>query len=746
MLALLPPQPAVGQTAPLLTLPGGTSQGYVDQGDGKPVTLVYPAVVEVDPDSLSIVLVSVSRDDAADDATANQFGAAFKHDGAVGPRVEVTVTPSGAIRQGVYALQLRVLFHQPAGEETPAATERAELMTVKVVHPAATLSAVTPVVVEQVVVFPWDAPKTKVKVHLAERSYKSGLGPIGVAPEETVKHDGVSQAVTVSSAAMLTPLGPGDHRDVELTIDGRPPLGTSVARLEVDAAQLDTPSTFTVEIRRRMNLFWIGLFAALGVLFGLLTRVWLADRVEKKQAELSARRVLIEIDIYWRRAADATYRKDLADAAAGLQSALDGYDKAADVVANVATANTALQTARTRLGERRAIQDVRRKTLEDQLAPKRDLPRVVGNEVQDLLRKLEAVERLLADDNVSGALASIDSIEADVDGVLGARLRTWVAEQRNVAQGLSTGLGSSALPKAVAADVTAAFATLTASLAKIPDGPTPVAGLGARLEAVANVLTALAQVTKALGGVSRSLDGLAVLEPVAWAKVRAASQTFDETLARFGDAEDQSATWADVQKSLSSLLTTAREAILDEVAGEPTGTQSLLDAGDYGAAALQALASRTPADVADAPVGESMMHMTTLKRTELAWAGYGGIAVGHDGSQALPPSGPIAQLSAAQAKTVRELLTARLLQTLLLGLAAVPIAYLLFATGWIGSISNIAAVFLWGFAADISVNGMLTAARAAQPATPPAPHGGTPTPSPAVPASPPAPVPTTTTG
>jgi hypothetical protein len=59
----------------------------------------------------------------------------------------------------------------------------------------------------------------------------------------------------------------------------------------------------------------------------------------------------------------------------------------------------------------------------------------------------------------------------------------------------------------------------------------------------------------------------------------------------------------------------------------------------------------------------------------------------------------------------RSLLFAQILQSLLLGVVLLVIAYALYAPAFVGTGAQLAAIFLWAFAIDITVDAVITAAR-----------------------------------
>lgn len=737
-------RPASGQATPVLTLPGGDSAAYVDNGDTQEVRLVYPAVLAsgVDARGVKVAFLSVTRDDAVDPASAaqNQLAVDFKFDGTSGPRIEVIMKPTAArISDGVYALRLRVSFEPvapSAGAPTPAAAAadatggagaRADLLTVKVVHPAATLAQIAPTVVEQVVTWPWQKKPTAATVHLSETSSKSGLAPIGIAPDEPLKKDGVSQPANVTTGS-IPPLSPGSHQEVKVTIEGNPPLGTSTVRLRADAPQLNAPVSFTIELRRRLNLAYIGLLALLGVILGVTTRVWLAERVQAKQAELSAQQVLQELTRLQEGAPDWVYRQALARVALSLADMIDAYADVADVTNAVQRAKTALKDAQENLAARRKEGDDRRKVVDDQLRPTRKLPRSVGEEVQRRLRQLSGVRAELERENPSAAKTLLDEIENDVRAVLGARVRDWVRDQREVERGLTGGL---VLPRSTQLAIAAVISKLHDALEAAATGEMTVGDMGARLGSVEQALTQLESIIASLNAVPALILAAISLRTGDPSKVKAACSNLQLTLGRFGDSDEKPATWTQVHTALTDTLTSAREFILDRVPDQSKrSVQDHLDAGEFEKAALAAAQAVPVPDAATQ--GDVIMSGRQPAAAALDTAillgpnlqvEYGGMKVGAGATAALRPLGKAGLSESPVVKTRRELVTARVAQTLLLSLAATAVAYLLFASKWVGTVGDLAAVFLWGFAADITVNGVLTAARAAQPAaTPPAPN------------------------
>lgn len=726
--------PAQAQTSPLLRQSGGETVGYVDQADGKAVVLVYPVELDdgADPQCIKVTVVSVSRDEAVDPAADGLFKVSFLHDAPVGPRIQVIVDPqAGGVRQGTYALRLRAML-DPG--------DRSDFMTLKVTHPAATLATITPTIIEQVVTFPWITEKTKAKVHVAENSSKSGLQPFSIGPEEAVKKDGVSQSVQVvadTSDYNAGGLPPGGSREVTLTVDGRPPLGTSTARLKLESPQLNSPVAFTVEIRRRLSLAYIAILALAGVALGVGARVLLATRIQRKEAETAGWRVVIDIWQQRASAKDAAFQGRLGVAAQALVDVLRAYDKPAEVEAAVTKANTAVQDARKKLDVDLKVQEERRKALAAQLQPHRKLPTAVGKEVSHLLSKLHDVARALADSDAAGAATLLEDLVSDVRGPVWTALRNWGTRMRDVESLLSGSIGGKRIPTSEQPAINAAITKSREAIDKVLGGEITDADVGTRLAAAQLSLAAFDETRSAMRSIPVSLNAaVSRLKPDRSTELEADATEFVSALEELGDGSDALPQWATVISKLGTLLDKAQRVILDAAPQAAKATVAgHFAAGNYFEAALEAA---KPAGAEDPKLhGGSESDDESRSPIPPPWATpvavlAGGVMVGGGVIASVPLKTPLEDAFEYRVRTLKELDAARLWQTVLLALAAVPIAYLLFAGTWVGTIANLAAVFLWGFAADITVNGVLAGAKAAQPTVPaagaaavaPAPAGG----------------------
>jgi hypothetical protein len=308
---------------------------------------------------------------------------------------------------------------------------------------------------------------------------------------------------------------------------------------------------------------------------------------------------------------------------------------------------------------------------------------------------------------------------------------------RDVESLLSGSIDGKRIPTSEQPAIKAAITKSREAIDKVLSGEITDADVGARLAAAQLSLAAFDETRSAMRSIPVSLNAaVSRLKPDRSIELEADATEFVSALEELGDGSDAPPHWATVISKLGTLLAKAQRLILDAAPQAAKATVAgHLAAGNYLEAALEAAKSAGAEDPklhgGSEPDDESRLWIARPWATPVAVLS-GGVMVGHGVIASVPLKTPLEDAFEYRVRTLKELDAARLWQTVLLALAAVPIAYLLFAGSWVGTIANLAAVFLWGFAADITVNGVLAGAKAAQPTVPaagapavaPAPAGG----------------------
>ena len=122
------------------------------------------------------------------------------------------------------------------------------------------------------------------------------------------------------------------------------PVGLSQGRMEISSPDLKTPLTFDIEVQRRRHIAWIALMVLAGIATGAIVRVLLQRRVELARARATGVEALDSLRKWHAKYGDPKYREALAAPVAALEAAIGGTDPAA-VTRALAAANDAARVA-----------------------------------------------------------------------------------------------------------------------------------------------------------------------------------------------------------------------------------------------------------------------------------------------------------------------------------------------------------------------------------------------------------------
>ena len=177
----------------------------------------------------------------------------------------------------------------------------------------------------------------------------------------------------------------------------------------------------------------------------------------------------------------------------------------------------------------------------------------------------------------------------------------------------------------------------------------------------------------------------------------------------------------DLAAALRHVVERTREAI---VARRPAGISEqqfepvaeALEAGAFRSAAalVVALAATQPGAGVALGAGGGQRMPLALQPMFPALAALGpDVASSTAGASLIgtEPAKPLPSLSIRLQQARRSLALAQVGQSLVLGLVLLVIAFVVYAGGWTGSASDIAAVFLWAFTVDVTVDAVVTAAK-----------------------------------
>lgn len=557
------------------------------------------------------------------------------------------VLTAAALAPGTYDVHVRL-----AGEGFET-----KLLTLQLVVPAAKLVASpAKLVLDQI-----GGGIVNGSLNLRETSRLSGATLRAVQPSGPAVSDQRETAAFLKAKGSLPSIDAGCAADVAVTANGEFPLGTSTGTLLIDAAELAQPLEVAYEVRARRCLGVIFIVALAGLFVGQLLRFTLANIQTLGNARLQARELLKRLVDEDTRRHDAVFRAALADIAAKLadtakKNSADGVTKA------TTEASTALDKALSDLKTAADAARAKAATLATLLGSGRAAPAQVAALVSAGRTSLNLAASMLADDDAHGADEMLTRAAETFRAGLPRAVRAW---RLSVADALAAwkdaGMGDPATAR------------------QMVDAVTPTGDPAAVLKALSD---AQAQLWNTMEGGLRLLKGL-----VARASDAAGSGNGDVAKAKaaLDEAEKMLAADEGTPELIVRLATTARDVrklLVQYVDPKLDPTASL----DQLSVRLKAPSGAPPMSPPRAPditapdptVG--VQRPMNLPRVD-----------------AIPDPAP-------------RITWARTLSVVISGVLIALIATATYAKTFVGTGTELVAIFFWAFALNVGADAVITAA------------------------------------
>ncbi|HYO64771.1 MAG TPA: hypothetical protein VEU33_01705, partial [Archangium sp.] len=513
---------------------------------------------------------------------------------------------------------------------------------------------------------------------------------------------------------------PGGSADIPYAVFGDFPVGTAKGSVELLSPQLQTPLTVTYEVRTRRTVLWVPLLLVLSLLTGYLLRTWLKYQVELNEKRVAAGALRLKLEDERRLRPDPLYLASLAEVDAPLAQ-LQTLD--------VKGLSEQLPKAEQKFEAARAEFDKRQAETQARLAEAEQLLSVawsVHPSLQETLGKtreaLGASRRLLESNAVAAADQELKGQLASLSQALREKLRAW---RRSV----------------------------DTQLARFDDAPLPLREedqktLSTQIERLHDALrqipldAAQLELRAVLSGAHDARTLLINTEPQLRNQLQrilyGVRDVFDAGGVPLTGLEQELREWSrppngPVEDDLEWLINRSR--LLERVLKQVTVTQlggtpdeaarGLIDQRRYvDLAALvvkrrQEEAHRAPilesftepfGDTPATPPPATGVALPTIPPVSFPESPGGVLgAIPEALSRLLERVRQPASVSpaAGHALAFKTLLRARAARTLIAGIGILAVGYFLFAGKFTGTAQDLAAVFVWGFTIDVSVDALV---------------------------------------
>jgi len=258
-----------------------------------PTPIAVTPASGVELDKLYVDVLSIARDGIAQ---AVPSGAVTVERRPAQLALSLTVDDAKLFIPGTYDVTLGVVPRSDQGAGSNAAPPTRQILTFKIVIPAATVHTIPKLVMERELPYPFldrgDVEPRDLAIH--EIGNVSSIAP-------TVFQDGslmlddrpIGARVVQRSSPMIEP---GKTGSVSLAIEGALPVGKVVGSLQLTARELGAPTSILLEIRTRHPTWWIFPLFLAGAALGLVWRVWSVRRRDALALQLRAQQVRRQID------------------------------------------------------------------------------------------------------------------------------------------------------------------------------------------------------------------------------------------------------------------------------------------------------------------------------------------------------------------------------------------------------------------------------------------------------------------
>jgi hypothetical protein len=688
----------------LVTFVLGSAYTIIEYGD--PVSLRIPVVLRdgVAAANATITVTNVTLDSADRPDLVDAFTIGQLEPGTgQNATLPIAIHATAGLRPGAYVLSATA---QVSGD-----LPETQSFSLQITHPAATLQLPATLILERNLGLLGDIETTTMQLQIRESSGQSRVSGLTGLQIDSAKvgQQTIGGRIVLNSAVDLSPRG---IAMADLAIQGSFPNGIATGSLQLDAVQLQTPVLLPFEVRTRGHILWLFVFVIGGLLLSVLTRTAVKGALGVQGARVDADRLLTVLDRELANRMDRDFQRVITEERTKLLHVRGGFD--AKAIADATTAaqtalNSALDGLSTRQTAERASVDALRAALASAQSRVPKATEVLRRAANDL----SAIDDQLEQSDVVGATEARKALEARVMGELAGLARGWRTASAPITNLLQHPVKP--LDVRIATDAKTFADELDAALrtASAGDGTLDaiVTQLGIASERADEILIdILAGLHQSAVDVVRVLSSGTPADPDSLNDLTKLIEQLGQAI-KVGKGpfdRDNAAAIADRGAAVVGALP---NTIKKQANPLPAGLQGLLDAGEYVKAAEAVAGTQERALGGEDGVLPEVMTSSELRfRQSIATAGVEAAFVGRSRTD----SRMTAEQVATQAhRSILWLFLLQIVQTALLGVVVLVNAYVLYQPTYVGSGLELAGLFLWAFALDITLDAIVTAARTA---------------------------------
>ena len=608
-----------------------------------------------------------------------------------------------AIIPATYTVDYRIKY-----KESPNSIQQS--LPLNITFLAAEITPISTVIVGRKDPFFWFPYKvTGNRFLLTEQGRKSPLTGINIEVLKTVHESGTSIPVIVDfkyDKNVIIP--PGRSLPVDFEINGDLPIGKSTTTVQLSSAELTAPVIFTIETTSRHGIVWLIFFIMLGLAVGHITRNILTKKITLSTAKLNALELIRIINQEIKNRPDQKF----ITAAGTMRQDLENALKKSDDVA----INTVITDSKNALAAAINVHNADRISAQQML---NDL-KVTINQLNKLPHQFSSIAKLFESSindaqqaNNSGDAESsknlTDSITSKIDSLFVTTLSQYKID-------VESGLSLFKNLKFPLID----FQPQVSSLLTLAANITPALQIKPNESALNQVFNvdfqifslldyAGVQIASAITSAVEKINKQPLTNADAITKLTDSTNTL--LAAIINSKTDPYPLFKKFATDLNDLHNRFESSFTEQtVVSDDTSPNKdqnnkdrellkvLIEKGDYSAAAdtlVKFLARNKPRDIfTDSnPAFNITNYNVSVART-----------LGGTTTVTSQLTTPVSDLDKFEIATVQLLHSAQYWQTLLSGIVILIIGYALYADSFVGKATEIASIFVWAFALDVSVS------------------------------------------
>jgi hypothetical protein len=695
-------------TEPLLTLIR-SSTAYDLIEDQNTVTLDVQVRLrkDVGREDLEVQVVDVLRGRVRPAGLTRDFVASLEGTD-VHPSIRLTVNAERGMQPGTYDVLMDVA--RRGSDETLT-------LSFQLTHPPAAVPAPPTAVIDRTLGFWLWSDETEAPSITFEET--SGLSRISEITVEQIGQ-GTADGKPVAGRVLFAPPGPvspGTQGTATVVVpEANYPLGTTTATAKIKAPQLQSPVQFPVEVRTRrapVIILWV---VALALILGWFTRTFLQRLIDRGKAKMGVIDLLDAIRREKNSRKDDQFHEDVRQLELNLEAILSPRKSVEEMTSEVAAIKPKFATALSNSDTRRQEAMTKSQELLDLVRPDTRMPPALASTLAEVERSVETIREHLSGNEITAALAKSRTART----TLSRALHSYATEWKRRLTPLETD-PDRPLPRVaprVSEGVQGMADLLTTGLAGGPDGSKLITNVSLAYEVATGIRRDLTRVSEALTAALAALGSPPPkVRPVAEAltKVSAIEITSQKFAQEPGDGTHALA------YALTNALRATGDAILAQLPDniDPQPITDLIGKGEYLFAADQALRLARPVTAGADREGRTSVEALMPKelqadlRPESHAALIAEFAMSH-GIRArnrlplLKSSQAPFSVTAVRAQTRGSLILATTLQLVFLGALLLWAAWVLYADTFVGTAKELATIFIWAFAIDLSVGAVVS--------------------------------------